>query len=391
VRMEGRALVGGSSMRIHLGALLVLAPAAPVAGAGELVFVGSSIAGTADPSYFVDLGLGAVAYCDGREETDNVSGAAWDRAEERLYVASARTVSCADLSSGAPAWSVVRRGELRCHGIGLDAPRRRLYLLEGETATGCELVAVDLSGPGGARDAGRTSGLAGRSAERWALSPSGAFAAVPTMLLEGGALRIVDTDPASATHLAIAATAQVPPIEGFSFCGAIAVTADEQWVFLAFAGTAVQGLLRFHVPTRRWIDFDPSREGVQPHPSPGPVPTALAASPDGSYLVAIGQGQGGWAARIHLDRWDPAALSHAMLLRGSRELDGATTLALSPDGARAAIAGSRAGRLLVVDVLRDELAGSIPLVGGGSFGHAAWCGSDRDGGGAGGAGGGTKR
>jgi hypothetical protein len=353
----------------HAVAMLASLPLPAQAG-NEVVFVGTSTSGSTDNHAFVWSGTGALLGPLASPFTDNVTDAVWADTGRNLYVGQSlqNRVSRAEWDGSTATWSAFYPAPGACYGLGLDAARRRLWVLTGPSGSTRELHCVDADPASAAYGSliVQTSVLSGASRERWALSPSGNLAAVPHVFINSGLFEIVDTDPSSPTFLSVLVSTPVPGAAalGFCFVGDCAISADELYAYVLYSGLGAQALAVRDLVTGTWLDFDAGAPGQQDLAIPLPVPNRMALRLDRAFAVVSGQGGGGWAARIDFDYTTPSSTTFTPF--AGLAIPNANGISLSPDGTRAAVTSTPQqvappGTLVVFDVLTGALLQSVPL------------------------------
>lgn len=348
--------------------LLALLFAIPLFGqqGNELVFVGTSMSGAADPYFLVAADTGALVETGIRSETDNARGAVWADQGGNLYVprapgvtpgGSGPSISRASWNGAATTWSTLHPTPGLCYGLGLDAVRQRLWVLTGPAASSRELRCVDAdpNSPGYGTMLAQTSVLTGAPRERWQLSPSGNYAAVAhTFLSVQGCLDLIDLDPASPTYLQKVAAV----IAGGGTSIACAVSGNDQYAFLLCSPTA---LVVVHIPTATVLDFDPATPGQQNFVVPLGTPTSMVLATDGAFAVLSGLGSGGWAGRIDFDYTTPSNTTFTRY--SAAALPSCYGVSLSPDETRVALTTTSTGgcTLRILEVATGNLVHSTAL------------------------------
>ena len=350
----------------HLVLVAIVTALPLLAQAGnELVFVGTSVGGSTDAHFFVESATGLVANQGGNLSTDNVTDAVWADTGRNLYVSQSiqPRVSRAEWNGTTPLWSTFYSAPGACYGLGHDRGRQRLWVLTGPGGSTRELHCVDAdpASAGFGTLITQTSGLSGVSRERWELSPSGNLAAVPHLFLQTGLFQLVDTDPASATFLQIVVSAAVPGAAGgFSFATDCAVSIDDQYAYVLYAGIGTAGLAVMHIPTSTWLDFNAIAPGHQDFVIALSTPNTMALSLDRSFAVVSGQGGGGWAMRIDFDYTNPGNTTSTQYLQGLSLLPNCNAASLSEDNSRVALTAtpvnlSTPSFLVILDVSGAQL------------------------------------
>lgn len=307
-----------NASRAAAAALCLSVPAFAQSG-NELIFVGTSTAGTTDPYYFIESATVRVADRGGLISTNNVTGAAWTNTGRTLYVSNSLPpggISVAQWNGASSVWSQVWATSRACYGLGYDLLRQRVWTIDSSPGYN-ELVCVDVdaASPTYGTAIGQTTTLSGPIRERWALSFSGSFAIVPHLLLGSGTVDIVDTNPLSATFLQITQSVVVPGAQSAGFCmvADCAVTPDEQYALFVYTGTGFARLGALHVPTGTLVDFSPTIPGQQDYSLGLSVASSMALANTGAFAVVTGLGSGGWVARISLDWNNPGNTTHQNL------------------------------------------------------------------------------
>ncbi len=301
--------------RAAAAALFFSIPAFAQTG-NEIVFAGTSLAGTTDPYYMIESSTLTIPERGGLSSTNNVTGAVWTNTGRTLYVANGLSpggISVAQWNGSSSAWSQLWASPRACYGIGYDLLRQRIWTID--TTSGYnELVCVDIdaASPTYGVAIAQTNTLTGPIRERWALSFSGNFAIVPHLLLQSGLLDIVDTNPTSPTFLQITQSVVVPGAltAGFSMVADCAVTLDEQYALFVYTGTGFSKLGALHVPTGTLVDFNPVAPGQQDYNLGLSVASSMELANTGAFAVVGGIGGGGWLARIAFDWNNPGATTH---------------------------------------------------------------------------------
>jgi hypothetical protein len=317
---------------------------------GPIVFVGTSVGGSTDAHFFVDVATGGVVNQSGNTFTDNVTDAVWTGLGTRLYVSQSiqPRVSLAQWNGTTPTWSNFYNAPGACYGLGHDAARHRLWVLTGPSGSTRELVCLDAdpASAGYGTVIVQTTSLTGPSRERWELSPSGNLAAVPHVFIQSGLFQLVDTDPGSPTFLQIVASAPVPNLAAstLAIVSDCAIRRDDQYAFVLYSGVlgsggSLNGLAMWHVPTGQWVDFDPATPGVQNFNLPLPVANAMDLSYDGSFAVVSGQGGGGWVGRVDIDYVNPANTTFTQFTV-AQGVPNCNAVSLAPDGSRLAVSAT---------------------------------------------------
>lgn len=360
------------SILFAIAAIVPLAALHAQAG-NEVVFVGSSVGGVLDPHWFVESGTGLLYPGTG---TDNVTDAVWADTGRNLYVALSlqANVLRAQWNGSAASWQVFAAAPGSCYGLGLDAPRKRLWVLTGTTGSTRELHCFDAdpASPGYGAPLVQTTVLSGVLRERWELSPSGNLAVVPSVLL--GGVTIVDTDPNSPTFLQAIVSLPVPGASGagIAVATAAAVRSDDQYAHVLWTGVAgVAGIAVLHVPTQTWLDFDPAPGHQDMALGPAQIPNGMALSLAGSFAVVSAQGGSGAVVRVDFDYTTPANTTVTPLGAGVN-LTSCDNVSLSPENARAAVTATSPVRLVILDVLTGAPIHNLTLTNGSGPSTTAW-------------------
>ncbi len=297
-----------------------LIPSKPLSG--DVLFVGSSVAGQADPAWLFDVVRDQVLWNDSEVETNNVTGGAYANGGRELFLAGGDAnvayLSRGDLTTLPPTWSVVYdplgRGPFDVHS---DDARQLLYVLAHPTPTAVsELLTLDNDpqSPTYLQVVASTQNLSSNPLiERFALSASGNRAAIISAFVRY--LHIVDTDPSSPTYMQVLFEGAIPVNGPFPIITSAVVTSDDRSVLISIqrGGGAASAIARFDLSSMTWIDHNPGMSGVQhigPNSSPaanlGPAVFDIDISSDDTFAVVCGWGGSGWAGRIDLD---PAAIT----------------------------------------------------------------------------------
>jgi hypothetical protein len=365
-----------------VAAVLCLA-APPALVAQELVFVGTSLAGSTDPHWFIQSSSGAIASRANTSFTDNVTGAVWTDQGLNLYCSRSlgNSISRGQWSPSGPTWSTFYTALGPCYGVGSDPHRRRLWTLtQPGGGPGRELVCLDADpvSAGFGSVVAQTSILGSVTRERWALSPSGNYAAVPHTFLQSGLFEVVDTNPNSPNFLQVIASSIVPGAStGFSFASDCVFSPDELFAYVLYTGIGINGLAVMFLPTGAWVDFDPLTPGDQDLALPKTVPNRMAISPGGEFLVVSGQGSGGWAVRIDLNPFAPQNTQITEYLQGQSLLPNCNAASLSPDGRTVAVSTTPVNQqspsyLMLLDAASGNLLRQVTLTGGWNVYTTAW-------------------
>jgi hypothetical protein len=350
-----------STVRRSIVAALAAFPALAQAG-NELIFVGTSTSGTTDNSAFVASGSGALLLVGPSGYTNNVNDAIWADTGRNLYCAQSigpmggpGQVSRAEWDGTSPTWSTFFAAPGACYGLGLDSFRGRLWVLTGAGPSTRELHCLDADplSPTYGTVLAQTSSLTGASRERWGLSPSGNFAAVPHTFVNGGLFEIVDTNPASSTFQQIVVSTTIPGAAsaGFAFVSDCRISIDDAYAYVLYAGAGVGGLAVYELGTQTWLDFSPSA-GQQDMQVGVGVPNSMALSVDRSFALVAGGGAPSGVSRIDFDYANPSNSTATVF--GGFSAPNCNGLSLSPDGTRACVTSTNQpvappGSLIVFD------------------------------------------
>lgn len=356
--LQSLRLAGAASV----AAVTVLAQAG-----NEVVFVGTSLAGSTDPHHFVESGTGSSSG-GSTSFTDNVTDAVWNDTGRNLYVASSlqSRVSRGEWDGASATWSTLYNAPGSCYGLGLDAQRERLWVL---TSGSLHCIDVDVDGPGYGTLITQSAPLSG-TRERWELSPPGNLAAVPSAFIASGLFEIVDTDPNSPTFTQVVVSTVVPGLSGFMIASDVAISVDEQFAYLVYTGVSgssvVGGLAVLHIPSVTWLDFDNAQIGTQPLVINQAVPNRMDLALDMTFAVVSGQGGGGWAIRIDFDYNNPPNTAITEFLAGQGLLPNCNAASLSPDFQRLAVTAtpvnqSSPSNLVIIDVNTGALLQNVTL------------------------------
>jgi hypothetical protein len=343
--------------------------------ANEVVFVGSSVAGSNDPHHFVWSQTGA--YLSGTSPyTDNVTDAEWTDQGRALYIATmfGPGITRCDWDGYSPTFSGFWTTNGGCFGLAVDKARECLWTFSNTNATGPyrELYCLDIdtSSPTYGAVLAQTNGLSGTPRERWELSLSGNRAIVPNAFINGSQVDIIDTDPSSPNFTQIIGST-------WAFGAAIAsiamtidceITIDDQYAFLAWqgliSGIPGSGVGVLHLATMTWLDFDASTSGVQDFVTPLQVITGLSISYDGSVAILTGAGANGGAMRIDMDFANPHLSTGTQIMPGNPGMDHLWSVALSPTLDRAAMTRNASdGSLLILDTNSGAILQNVAFPG----------------------------
>ncbi len=343
-----------------------------------LIFVGTSVAGSTDPHFFVDPIAQTLSSTAGISQTNNVTDAVFAHGGKALFVSKSLGdgLTRADLTGAAPAWSSFwSTAPGSCYGVGFDPRFDLVYTFSGPSGNSRELHALDADpasptfGQVLASTAGATAGL---GAERWGLSRSGNRAAIVGVVLTSGPLILVDTDPASPTYLQVLASPTIPaPPAAMILLGLeAAFTPNDEYVLVLLSGLGAQDIARYHVPSGTFVDHDPLTPGtIENVVLPGAVPTSMSVSRDGTFAVACGNG---WAARVDFDPATPSSVIVTSYAPGPGLLDNAYGAAISPDGTAVALTSTNPAELVVLDAPAGSLLFQVALPGGANLYTVEW-------------------
>ncbi|HEU4417605.1 MAG TPA: hypothetical protein VFT55_01625 [Planctomycetota bacterium] len=354
-----------SALAAALNTVTILAQAG-----NEVVFVGTSTSGSTDMHAFVASGTGTIVQQAGNVYTDNVTDAVWANTGRNLYVGQSlqNRVSRAVWNGSAATWSTFYTATGACYGLGLDTFRQRLWVLTGPgSSRELHCLDADPGSPTYGALLAFTSSLSSASRERWALSPSGNLAAVPHVFLSSGLFQLVDTNPASPTFLQTIVSTTVPNAIalGFSFVAACAVSLDDAYAYVLYAGIPPAGYLAvWDVAASQWLDFDAAASGQQDFLITVPVPNGMALSLDRSFAVVAGQAGGGGVMRINFDYAVPA--NTVGTTYPGLTVPNCNGISLSPEGGRVAVTSTPAsvsppGTLVIFDAQSGAVLHSVAL------------------------------
>ncbi|MBK8978300.1 MAG: hypothetical protein IPM29_20550 [Planctomycetes bacterium] len=344
------------------------------------IFVACSIIGN-DPFQLVDPIGGAILDTGAPPEVDNVTGAEFDLAGDRVFTASSirGIIGVGDTSSLPITWSTLYTSPASStYGVQLDRARQLCWTLTAIGGGSRELVAIDVdrtSPTYGAAVHTTVSMLTG-NAEIWDLAPSGDVAAVLTYL--PNSITIVATDPASPTFLQNRFTQLTIPVDQagpLTLATRVAITPDERYalVTLQGVGTTPAEIARLDLATGSWVDHDPAgfATNIGPFSVPpivmGSAPTSLQVSGDGRYAIVGGFGGCGWVGRLDLDPKNPLAVTYTAFAPGVPLANG-WTAALSNDEKEICIptwprtgCALSAPQLVRLDARTGTLLSTIPI------------------------------
>lgn len=351
-----------------LAMLLLLAVALRAQVGNETIFVGTSTSGSTDNHAFVASGAGAIVTTGPSSFTDNVTDAVWADAGRNLYCGQSlqNRVSRASWNGSAPSWSSFYAAPGACYGLGLDAARRRLWVLTGASASTRQLHCVDADPTSATYGTFVTqTNLASATRERWALSPSGNFAVVPHEFINSGLFELIDTDPSSATFLQTVVSTPVPGAvaAGFAFVADCRIAVGDAYVYLLYAGLGSGALAVYDRVAATWLDFG-AAPGQQDLTVPVTVPNSMALAPDASYALVAGGGSVTGVARIVFDYTTPANTTTSLF--PGLTVPQCNGISLSADGLRACVTStpqsvSPPGTLVILDAITGAVLHSVPL------------------------------
>lgn len=362
-----------STLRRCLVAALAAFPALAQAG-NEVIFVGTSTSGTTDNNAFVASASGSLLLVGPSGYTNNVTDAFWADTGRNLYCSQSigpmggpGQVSRAAWDGTTATWSTFFAAPGACYGLGQDSFRRRLWVLTGAGTNTRELYCLDADpiSPTYGTLLAQTSALTGPTRERWGMSPSGNFAAVPHAFVNGGLFEIVDTNPLSATFLQIVVSTTIPGAAsaGFAFVSDCRVSIDDAYAYVLYAGPGVGRLAVFDLAAQTWLDFGPAA-GQQDLQVGVGVPNSMALSIDRSFALVAGGGSPAGVSRLDFDYANPS--NSTVTVFGGFLAPNCNGLSLSPDGTRACVTSTNQpvappGTLIVFDAATGATIHTLPL------------------------------
>ncbi len=362
-----------STLRRCLVAALAAFPALAQAG-NEVIFVGTSTSGTTDNNAFVASASGSLLLVGPSGYTNNVTDAFWADTGRNLYCSQSigpmggpGQVSRAAWDGTTATWSTFFAAPGACYGLGQDSFRRRLWVLTGAGTNTRELYCLDADpiSPTYGTLLAQTSALTGPTRERWGMSPSGNFAAVPHAFVNGGLFEIVDTNPLSATFLQIVVSTTIPGAAsaGFAFVSDCRVSIDDAYAYVLYAGTGVGRLAVFDLAAQTWLDLGPAA-GQQDLQVGVGVPNSMALSIDRSFALVAGGGSPAGVSRLDFDYANPS--NSTVTVFGGFLAPNCNGLSLSPDGTRACVTSTNQpvappGTLIVFDAATGATIHTLPL------------------------------
>ncbi len=334
----------------------------------EVIFVGTSTSGSTDNSAFVGSGTGSLLWMGPSPNTNNVTDAVWADTGRTGYCAQSlgNQVSRAAGNGSSPAWSTFYSAPGSCYGLGLDAGRKRLWVLTGASGSReLHCLDADLLSPGYGTLLAQTTVLGTASRERWGLSPSGNLAAVPHVFINSGLFEVVDTDPTSPTFLQVLVSTPVPGASaaGFAFVSDCRISIDDAYAYVLYAGLGTGALAVFQFATQSWLDFG-AASGQQDMAVGVTVPNGMALALDRSFALVAGGGSVTGVARIDFDYATPANSTVTMF--GSISAPNCNGISLSPEGTRACVTSTPAsvappGTLHVFDATTGVVLQTVAL------------------------------
>lgn len=348
-----------------------------------LVFVGTSVGGSTDPTYFVDPLTRTLAW-QFASNADNVTDAEFGHAGRRLYVGTGLgfQVQEVNLDVQPPVWSTLFAAGGSVYGIGVDHERDRIYGLVGSNAASRELVALDgaLGSPTYGQPLATTTGLGGVGGyvERWEISPDGTRAAVLTVF--SPQLVLVDTDPQSPGYMTWNLVGTIPT-GGSPLPIAVTprFTPDNREILVSVALGQAGEIARYDLALGLWIDHNPSLSGVQNVGPSSQPPAAVPAqvweldlSRSARFAVVSGWSQSGGIGRLDFDAANPAVWSYTAW-SPPVSMVGAWACAIAGDDSQVAVATFGAASLLhFLDAATGNLLGSTPLPGASNIYTVQW-------------------
>jgi hypothetical protein len=346
-----------------------------------VIFVGTSVGGSADPTYFIDP-ITQSMRAPFTSNADNVTDAEFAHDGRRLYVGLSlgNSVQEVNLDTPIPTWSTFFAASGSCYGISVDHQRDIVYTLAGQSP-GNELVAIDaaLGSPTYGQVIGTTTGLGATNGfvERWELSPDGRTAAVLTVF--SPQLILVDTDPSSPTYLQFNNLGPIPAgTSPFPLATTVIFTADSAQILVAISLGQAGEIGRYDLAFGQWLDHDPGTPGIQQiGPSSAPPATVPAGtwdldlSPNGLFAVVAGFGGAGGAGRLQLDPTNALNWGYTPLATG---IPGAWACAVSGDNQSVAVGsfGGPSPQLVVLDALTGATQFTVPLPGASNVYTVKW-------------------
>ncbi|MBM3987669.1 MAG: hypothetical protein FJ294_06905 [Planctomycetes bacterium] len=324
-------------------AVLLLGSGSVAHAQSSTVFVGSSTSSSTDRHYFVDAAGGTVISGGGSSFTDNVTDALWADYGQTLYVASSiqNRINKAVWNGATATWSLLYSAPSACYGLGLDRTNHRLWVLVGSGSSELHCVDINPSSQNYAQRIAETTTLSGPIRERWRLAPNARLAAVPHLLLQGGSLDIVDTDPTSLNFLQIVHSTPVPgAAAAFCMTTDLEFSKDSRWLWLLFSGAGFARLAVLDMSTLSWIDFNPNQAGNQSLQVLSSTGSSLSLSPDGLVGVATSSTTAGDAVRIQIDPAQPTSSVVSNYTGSGLSVPRADGSSMSPTGDRASLAST---------------------------------------------------
>lgn len=335
-------------------------------GSGDVIFVGSSTAGGADPWWLIDPVAGTVLDYGGDPATNNCFGASFANGGQELLALSSIDST---LSLGTPAgpgigFSTLTTFSGNPYGLVVD-PWHQGYLVMVNTGSGYDLQVVD-GNPNhstyGAVVASTGPQLSLGLIERWNLSPSGNVA-VAVQALFGGTLAIFDTDPSSAGYMTATSTVPTTGTPGIAIGTSLAISEDDKIVTVVLGAIYETLLVRFDLDAGTWIDSDPVMPGTQHISIPLGIGQRIQMLPGSGGAIVCGMGhnsQHGWMGRIDFgaapDQWSFTEFGVGLGL-----FEEANALSLSPDSLHSFVSVTLPPRGLVIDNQTGAVVHSISL------------------------------
>lgn len=341
----------------------------------ERVFVGTSVAGSNDPTWVVDPASATVEVA-ATSGTNNVSGGVMGSGGQRIYASTSlgNQIAELDMTTTSPSWQTFWAAGGVCYELGFDGINDILYTISDGPTGSRELVALDANptSPTYGSVLRTTSGLSAFGVvEPFALSPSGRLAAVWTLF--SPVLFLVDTDPASPNWMTIQNLGPIPtpPTSAFTVPTSAVFTPDDQMLIvpLQLAGPVPGAVARYSFLLQGWVDHDPATPLVDPigltSVPRGTVPSAptdIDVSDDGTFAIISGFGAGGSLVRLDVEASNPFTWSTTQIATG---LPGAWDCALISDDTEAAVGtfGSGPASLRLIDLGTGLERAAVPLPG----------------------------
>lgn len=344
---------------------LVLSSSLLAQGANEAIFVGSTIAGSADPYWVYEPNTGALLSSGASVTSNNCTGSRFLKGGTEIALASSlgNQITKSNATNPALTFTVLTPLSGASYGIEEDHLNQRIWTLS-DQAGSFELRVIDnnASSPTFGSILGSTTGAAVGLVESWALAPDKKVAVVPGLSFNG-VMAIVDTDPASPTYLQVDYSNPVGGIPGSYFALDIAISSDSRWAVAAVGGTGGTLLPRYDLLNRVWVDTNPASAGIQhvflSQPNVGKI--EFVPGTDSVICGGFGLGVNGWVGRADLSTSAPANWTFTEFVPGQGLLEKASGIAVSPSGLYCSATAQNPARVHIFEVATGNLVRTINI------------------------------